>query len=266
VAHVEGNSLGVARVWIALRLAAAGWVKGHGRFFHSCSSPFSSEWAAAGAARAAVHVGQGKDALQLNSNTCERAYEAYVLSLCAEAVRSAGGTATLTGINTGPNPALVVLRGGPGDMASRGQDFCYVDCVLSRKRFEIHADVVYEGQSGANHEIDVSICEAAHAQDVRQSGRAPRTNKYLIAAIECKFYQSSPGVALARTFVGLIKDCSPNRLNAFVSNQTSRGLDSFLSTTWAPKPFTDLTALNPQSERRFIANVEQVLRQWERSR
>ena len=189
-----------------------------------------------------------------------------MFSLCAEAVRDAGGTATLTGINTGPNPATVVLRGGPGDMASRAQDFCYVDCVLRRKRFEIHADVVYEGQSGANHEIDVSICEAAHAQDVRQSGRAPRTNKYLVAAIECKFYESTPGVALARTFVGLIKALPANRLSAFVSNQTSRGLDSFLSTAWAPKPFTDLTALDPQAERRFIANVEQVLRQWEGSR
>lgn len=204
--------------------------------------------------------------LQLNSNTCERAYEAYVLSLCAEAVRSAGGSATLTGIKSGPNPAVVVLRGGPGDMASKGQDFCYVDCILRRKRFEIHADVEYEGQSGASHEIDVSICEASHAQDVRQSGRAPRTNKNLIAAIECKFYESTPGVALARTFVGLIKDCSPNRFNAFASNKTSRGLDSFLSTTWAPKPFTDLTALDPLSESRFVANVEQVLRQWEASR
>lgn len=204
--------------------------------------------------------------LQLNSNTCERAYEAYVLSLCADAVRNAGGTATLTGIVTGPNPATVVLRGAPGDMASRSQDFCYVDCILGPKHFEIHADVVYEGQSGASHEIDVSICEAAHARDVRQTGRAPRTNKYLIAAIECKFYQSTPGVALARTFVGLVKDCSKNRLDAFVSNQTSPGLDSFLSTAWAPKPFTDLTPSSPQSVQRFVANVEQVLRQWEASR
>src|SRR5260370_30983718 len=92
--------------------------------------------------------------LSLNSNTCERAYEAYVLSLCALAVRKAGGTATLTGINSGPNPAIVVFRGAPGDMASRAQDFCYMDCTLCRKRFEIHVDVVYEGQSGASHEID----------------------------------------------------------------------------------------------------------------
>lgn len=209
--------------------------------------------------------GSGK-LLQLNSNTPERAYEAYVLSLCVEAVRNAGGTAVLTGILSGSNPSVVVFRGGPGDMASKSQNFCYLDCALGKKRFEIHVDVVYQGQSGASHEIDVSICEAAHAQDVRESGRAPRTNKYLIGAMECKFYESTPGVALARTFVGLLRDCSSNRLNAFVSNRTTPSLDSFLSTPWAPQPFTDLTPLDLQSERRFVANVEQMLRQWASSR
>jgi len=200
--------------------------------------------------------------LQLNSDTCERAFEVYVLSLCAGAVRSAGGSATPTGIQTGANPQVLVFRGAHGSMASHGQDFCYIDCTLGRKRFEIHVDVVYEGQSGANHEIDVSMCESGHAQDVRQSGRTPRTNRYLVGAIECKFYESTPGVALARTFVGLIRDCSTNRLNAFVANQSSPGLQSYLSTSWAPKPFVDLTPLSVQAEQRFVSNVEQVMRQW----
>lgn len=204
--------------------------------------------------------------LQLNSNTCERAYEAYVLSLVAQAVRNAGGTAVLTGIINGANPATVIFRGAPGAIASSYQDFCYIDCTLGTKRFEIHADVVYEGQSGASHEIDVSVCDAAHAQNVRQTGRAPRTNKPLIAAIKCKFYQSNPGVALARTFVGLVKDCSRNRLNAFASNQSSAGIDSYLSTNDAPKPFTDLSPLNAGWEQRFMAYVEQVFRQWIASR
>jgi hypothetical protein len=208
-------------------------------------------------------VGQS---LQLNSDTCERAYEAYILSLCAESVRRCGGVATLTGIETGPNPPVVIFRGAPGPMASRAQDFCFVDCTLGRKTFEIHLDVIYEGQSGAQHEIDVSICAKGHAQDVRRSGRTPRTNKNLIAAIECKFYESTPGVVLARTFVGLLRDCTSNQLKIFASNRSSVGLDEFLSTTWAPKPFTDLTPLQPESERRFVYYVEQVLRQWMRGR
>ena len=89
---------------------------------------------------------------------------------------------------------VLVFRGAPGAMASRAQDFCYIDCTLGPKQFEIHVDVIYEGQSGANHEIDVSICLRSHAQDIRGSGRTPRTNKNLIAAIECKFYESLPAV------------------------------------------------------------------------
>ena len=201
--------------------------------------------------------------LQLNSDTVERAYEAYVLSLCAEAVRRCGGTATPTGVRSGPNPQVIVFRGAPGSMAARSQDFCYIDCTLGPKRFELHVDVTYEGQSGANHEIDVSACMSSHADDVRRSGHPPRTNKNLIAAFECKFYGlRPPGVALARTFVGLLRDCTQNRLNAFVSNRASSGLESFLSAPWAPKPFIDLTPLSPESEQRFIYNVEQALRQW----
>jgi hypothetical protein len=201
--------------------------------------------------------------LRLNSDTCERAYEAYVLSLCAIAVRQCGGTAVPTGILSGPNPSVLIFRGGPGSMASPGQDFCFIDCCLGPKRFEIHVDVIYEGQSGANHEIDVSVCLSAHAQRIRVSGRTPRTNKNLVAAIECKFYrESDPGVALARTFVGLVKDCSKNRLDAFVSNRGSLGLNCFLSATWAPKPFTDLTPLVPATEDRFVSYLAQTFRQW----
>ena len=66
--------------------------------------------------------------LRLNSNRCERAYEAYVFSLCCEAVRRAGGTVQLTGIRSGSMPNPVVFRGAPGSMASRNQDFAYANC------------------------------------------------------------------------------------------------------------------------------------------
>ena len=200
--------------------------------------------------------------LQLNSDTLERAYEAYVLSLCAEAVRRCGGTATPTGVQSGPNPQTIVLRGAPGSMASRGQDFCYIDCVLGQKRFELHVDAIYEGQSGANHEIDISACLSSHAEDVRRHGGTPRTNRNLIAAFECKFYESTPGVVLGRAFAGLIRDCTTNRINGFVSNRASSGLRRFLSMTWAPQPFTDVSPLSSESVLRFVHNVEQALRQW----
>ncbi len=147
-------------------------------------------------------------------------------------------------------------------MSSRNQDFCYANCVLRNKSFEIHTDIEYVGQSGATHEIDVSIYSSQAAQNVRATGRSPRTNKSLIAAIECKFYTSTPGVDLARTFVGLISDCTSNKFKAFVSNQSSRGLERFLSKANSPEPFLDLTPLKPDSEQRLVRYLEHVLRKW----
>ncbi|NEN84081.1 hypothetical protein [Paenibacillus elgii] len=199
--------------------------------------------------------------LQLNSNTRERAFEAYVFSLCALAVRKAGGKATLKGINTGLNPTVVVFRGSPGQMWSDAQDFCFLTCELNNKKFEVHVDVTYEGQTGANHEIDVSICAEQHANQVRKNRRAPKTNKPLIAAMECKFYDSTPGVSLVRTFIGMLRDCPSNQFNGFIANKSTGGIEKFLSKGWA-KSFTDLSPLDKAAEDRFINNLEQALRQW----
>lgn len=213
-----------------------------------------------------LNVGGPQPLLTLRSNTCERAYEAYVFALCADAVRRAGGTAFVSGITSGANPPVLVLRGGPGSLASTSQDYCYVECTLNGKQFELHVDVTFEGNSGASHEIDVSIVDKDHANDVRRFNRLPRTNKYLIGAIECKFYQSRPGVALARTFVGLLRDCSANRFDGFIANRATDELEAFLSTSWSPQPFTDLLPLNPGAEERFVRSLEQVLRKWSASR
>jgi hypothetical protein len=201
--------------------------------------------------------------LQLNSNTRERAYEAYVFSLCIDAVNRAGGLVTLIGAQTGPNPHTLVFRGGPGSMSSRAQDFCYARCMVGSKAFEIHVDVEYEGNSGAAHEIDISICESRHCDSVRATGRSPRTNRNLIMMFECKFYTDNPGVLLARTFVGLCSDCSSNQLSGFVSNITTQGLRDYLSMKRRPEPFTP-TPSDTESEELFIRTIQQELRRWAR--
>jgi hypothetical protein len=204
--------------------------------------------------------------LQLNSNKPEKAYEAYVLALCMQAVRNQNGTAELVGIKSGLNPQIVVFHASPGSMASDNQDFCYARCYLREKEFEIHLDVEYAGQSGAKHEIDVSLYERASAEIVRKSKRLPRTHKPLVIALECKFYKSTPGVSLARTFVGLISDCTSNKLSGFVSNKSTPDIDKFLSKPNSPQPFTDLVPGNEDAEQRFIRNVEQVLKKWSMSK
>lgn len=200
--------------------------------------------------------------LSLNSDTVERAYEAYIWSLCKCAVESAGGTATLMGINSGANPSTVVLRGAPGNMDSTAQDYCYILCELNGKEFEIHVDVKYEGSSKAIHEIDVSMCNHDGAEAVRLTRRLPKASK-LIVIIECKFYTAStPGAAQGREFVGLISDCSRGKLNAFVSNKASENLDKYFSNNKKLQPFTDLDPADKDAEERFIRNVEQALRKW----
>jgi hypothetical protein len=201
--------------------------------------------------------------LQLNSNTCERAYEAYVFSLCCEAVRRAGGTVQIQGIKTGLTPNPVVFRGAPGSMASQDQDFAYASCRLNQKRFEIHVDVEYQGTSGALHEIDVSMCDEDHANAVRTTNSTPQTTgSKLIMAFECKFYESRPGVSLGRTFVGLVSDCGTLRLKGFVANVPADKLNQYFSKSSRPQPFLGLNPLDPASEERFIRNVEQELRKW----
>jgi len=210
-----------------------------------------------------LRIPEVRTGLQLNSNTIERAYEAYILALCKKAVIEAGGNATLRGINSGDNPNPIVFRGAPGDMSSRDQDFCYVYCELNEKEFEIHLDVQYEGSSGASHEIDVSIYNSASAETVRNTRRLPKTNNNLLMTFECKFYtRSIPSTGLARGFAGLVKDCSSNRLNAFVSNNASQNLKKYFSNKNNLEPFVDLDPVNQSSEDRFVRTIEQALRKW----
>ena len=81
-------------------------------------------------------------------------------------------------------------------------------------------------------------------------------------AFECKFYESTPGVGLGRTFVGLISDCGTLRLKGFVSNVPSDKLRQYFSKTSRPEPFLGVNPANAASEERFIRNVEQELRKW----
>jgi hypothetical protein len=199
--------------------------------------------------------------LQFNSRRCDSAYEVYILSLCVEAVRRAGGNAVPTGINSGVNPSILVFRGGPGEMSSSTQDFCYIDCTLGDEKFEIHVDVQYEGTSGAMHEVDVSICAKSHCQDIRIKEISPKA-KNLRMIFECKFYESStPGVNLARTFVGLKVDVGSLELAGFISNTTTDGLKSYLSNRSRPRPF-HLKPSDHDDEELFIRNMEHDLKRW----
>lgn len=201
-----------------------------------------------------------KQILHLNNDSLERAYEAYIWSLCKRAVEEAGGATELVGRDGKPTWEII-LRGAPGHMASDAQSFCYIKCCLNGKEFEIHLDVQYVGNSGVLHEVDVSIYDHADAERVRKFTSQPTASK-LVAMIECKFYQAAPpGIALGRQFVGLVSDFTGRKMNAFVSNKGTKSLNCFLAYKKKIEPFTDLIP-GGQAAERFVKNLEQFLRKW----
>lgn len=199
--------------------------------------------------------------LQLNNNTRERAFEAYIFGLVLQAVQSAGGTVQLCGVTSGPNPPVLVFRGAPGQMSSRLQDFCYARCTLNGKTFEVHVDVKYEGGSRATHEVDVSLFDGGKADNVRNTGVLPAASG-LLGAVECKFYDSSLGTILGRAFVGLVSDFSGTKIRCFVTNGTGQGIAQYFSTKSRPEPFFGVSPLVPGPRERFVHSVEQGLRKW----
>lgn len=200
--------------------------------------------------------------LRLNSGTRERAFEAYVFALVLRAVRQAGGTAQLHGILSGANPNTVVLRGAPGHMGSRAQDFSYARCTLGVREFEVHVDVVYVGGSGASHEADISIYDRTAAEAVRRGNRVLPHTRSLRAAIECKFYDSRLGVALGRTFVGLVDDCGGLEAKVFATNGRSPPLAAYFSKKNRPHGFFGVSPLIPGNRDRLVGVIEQALREW----
>ena len=200
--------------------------------------------------------------LQLNSNTRERAFECYIFALVVRAVRQAGGTVELRGVLSGPNPNPLVFRSGPGHLGSRAQNFCYARCTLGGKRFEVHADVVYLGTSGAAHEIDVSLCDQTVGDAARRTPGVLPNTRGLRAAIECKFYDSHLGTILGRTFVGLVDDCGDLVLKTFVTNGQSPPLAAYFSKKARPHPFFGVSPSIPGNRDRLVRVIEQALRQW----
>ncbi len=200
-----------------------------------------------------------RQVLQLNSPKIEKAFEIYVLSLVAEAIKNAGGHSTITGINSGSNPRPVVFRANPGSIHSTKKDFAYLNCSLNKKEFELHVDVEFEGTSGATHEIDVSLIEHHHASRSREAKRNP---KYPVFIVECKFFSKSrPSTGLARALVGLVSDITKKPFSVFfISNDATDNLKKYLSKPKGTCPFTDL---NRETEQRFINFIETKLKQWE---
>ena len=192
----------------------------------------------------------GPGSYQLVRPVEEKAYEAYVFGLCLRAVRELGVQPVLRGITGIPNP--FIFRGGPGQIHSEYRNYGYASFELNGYPFEIHAGVEFVGTSGMIHELDVCVMRAEDAQTCRDRPNDPSAAS-LIAAWECKFYDTPLKKELARAFLGLVDDLGNNvRLTGFCSNKTHDQIRDYFQAKNRPYPHLVLTPDDPWSETRFV--------------
>ncbi len=202
-------------------------------------------------------------AVRLNSNTAERAYEAWIFSLLVDAARHASATIKLRGAQS-EKPKVLVFRGAPGRMTSKAADYCHAHCKIGNAAFEIHVDVEYEGSSRALHEIDVSIARADECDRVRKHGSMLPRHRAVLGAAECKRYDSALGTGLGRAYVGLLRDFGTSpRVRVFASNGNGRGIERYLaSAKFNIDSFFRLSPLAPTTVATFVNVIAHQLRTW----
>ena len=86
--------------------------------------------------------------------------------------------------------------------------------------------------------------------------------KESLRAIECKLYDSTLGVMLGRTFMGLVVDCGTLGFKAFVTNGHCAGLSKYFRPQSRPDRYFGLSPTDQDEEAGFVKVVRQNLRKW----
>jgi hypothetical protein len=189
---------------------------------------------------------------KLSNDVAEKAYEAYIFSLCLRAVRELGGTPVLRSINGKVNPNPFIFRGSPSQIHSTHKNYGYAEFTVNKERFEVHAGVEFEGTSKTTHEMDVAVMKAEEAEKCRKTRSDPAVSA-VIGAWECKFYGGSLQKHLGRAFVGLIDDAGTViRLSGLCSNSDSSQLRLYFMPQRRPFPHFKLSPLNKSNEDVFV--------------
>jgi len=204
-------------------------------------------------------------ATYLNRNTADAAYAGYVFGLVLRAVEllAAPNSVRLDSAQSGPQnpppPSVFVIRGAPGPLKSKEQDFGFAVFRYQGEDYEIHLGVQYRGSSEVLHEFDISILPAKAANECRTSGKPPGPGK-ACAMFECKFYDKNLGIELGREFVGLRSDFTSVPLARLATNSDSASVALFLKKNNRPKLSRRLEPGNPNMENEFIYAVVDELR------
>lgn len=155
-------------------------------------------------------------------------YENYVWSLVLEAAEQEGATVTLRGPDG--NPATQFwFRTQPSGIASNANPYCYALIQFPRcPDLEAHVGIYVSGRSKVKHECDVAVLYKSEADTCRANNVHPRCTKVVLTA-ECKFYiQSTVGIPLGRSFLGLIHDIQ-NGERYFIATRASQSVARLFS-------------------------------------
>jgi hypothetical protein len=131
-------------------------------------------------------------------------YEAYIWSLVVQAARSEGASISFWNVFDSQVTAGFIFRTSPGNIFSTAQPYSYALISFPNcPDLEAHVGIFVAGKSGVAHECDVAVLYSDEAYTCRQENAHPRSSQ-VVLAVECKFYvQSSMGIGLARSFLGL---------------------------------------------------------------
>jgi hypothetical protein len=140
---------------------------------------------------------------------------------------AAGATVGYVDVHGNATSSLV-FRTSPGRIYSTRNNYTHAvvafpDCAP----LEVHIGVYVQGRSKVVHECDVLVLPQAEAEICRERRVLPRSSKGLVA-IECKFYGSSLGIALARGLQGLHSDMGIKR-PVFVANVRDAHVERYLT-------------------------------------
>ncbi len=146
----------------------------------------------------------------LNRNRADSAYAGYVFTLILRAVEQLAdaNSIRLRSAQSGSNqgPAVFVIRGAPGAIYSKAQDFGYAKFSYKGEVFEIHLGVQFRGSSEVLHEFGWALILSAKDADESRKKDEPPGPGQALRHFWRKLYTENLGIELGREFVGLRSD------------------------------------------------------------
>jgi hypothetical protein len=134
-------------------------------------------------------------------------YELYIWSLVVDAARAEGAQVQFRDVHGAIVNSNFVFRTSPGRIFSKSHPYTHALIIFdSCPRLEAHIGIFVTGKSKVIHECDVAVIYADAATTCRVEEVHPKSTQLLLSA-ECKFYvQSTMGVGLARSYLGLVSE------------------------------------------------------------